>query len=276
MIVTAMSLWERIKCFTRIRRRAWDVRRQRNIECRRLLNAATEYGFPCPVCGSRFSARVPIQFGDDCFEKGLCRRCEHLYSTWLQTDVAKASTQFGYADENENLSTQVQLLVEVANRRSLRSGSYLDFGVGGNRRSFELASAMCPHQHFFGCDLFSYSHPNYFTTYDASYAGMFDGISSYAVMEHLTYPGDSWKYLNRLLRPMVAGGGIMVHSFPSQLHHVFSDWQIQIRSHVCLFSRRSLAIQCRAAGFRLQFADPPRPVGPHSHPVLIFEKVRDV
>jgi len=170
----------------------------------------------------------------------------------------------------------VQLLSELVGRKSIANGSYLDFGVGGNRRSFEMAKELFPQHSFYGCDLFTHSGRNYFTTYDESYCGKFDGISSYAVIEHLTYPSDSWKYLNRLLRPMAAGGGIMVHSFPSQLHHVFSDWQIQIRSHVCLFSRRSLAIQCTLAGFRLRFADPPRPVGPHSHPVMVFEKVGDI
>lgn len=271
-----MSLWERAKCYSRIRLRAWDIRHRRNIQCRELLRNPVEYGAACPVCKSTTSALVAVHFGEDRFAKGLCRKCGHLYSTWLQTDVEQASTQFGYDEENENLPTQVQLLGELVRRRPVSDGSYLDFGVGGNRRSFEVAKQLFPQYSFYGCDLFAYSGRNYFTTYDESYHGKFDGISSYAVIEHLTYPDDSWKYLNRLLRPMSLGGGVMVHSFPSQLHHVFSDWQIQIRSHVCLFSRRSLRIQCKMAGFRFRFADPPRPVGPHSHPVVVFEKVRDV
>jgi hypothetical protein len=219
---------------------------------------------------------VKFQFENDSFEKGLCRKCEHLYSTWLQTDLEVSAEQFGFGEENENLKTQAMLLSRLVLHRPLSSGQYLDFGVGGNLRSLELASEAHPEHRFRGCDLYPDVNRNYFTTYDTNYFGMFDGISSYAVLEHLTYPRDAWTYLNRLLKPVSRGGGIMIHSFPSQLHHVFGDWQIQIRSHTCLFSRKSLALQCKIAGFRLLLADPPQPVGTHGHPVMIFQKVRDV
>ena len=68
----------------------------------------------------------------------------------------------------------------------------------------------------------------------------------------------------------------MVHSFPSQLHHDFDDWAIQIRVHTCLFSKQSLRMTCKASGFDFVKGKLPRPVGPHCHPVLVFRKIRDV
>ena len=110
----------------------------------------------------------------------------------------------------------------------------------------------------------------------AAQFGWFDGISSYAALEHLTNTADAWRTLNRLLKPTSAGGGVMVHAFPSQWHLDFDDSAIQIAGHSCVFSRKSLRMMCDRAGFQLVKADPPRFVGPHYHAVMSFRKVRDV
>ena len=128
-----------------------------------------------------------------------------------------------------------------------------------------------------GCDVYQSDTPGYFSIYDPrAPVGSFDGISSYAVIEHLTNTLEAWIGLNRLLKSIRAGGGVMVHAFPSQWHQGFDDWSIQIRGHSCLFSRKSLRLICREAGFRVVKADPPRFIGPHYHPVFTFMKVRDV
>jgi SAM-dependent methyltransferase len=157
-----------------------------------------------------------------------------------------------------------------------KGNRFLDFGVGGNLRSISIAKSESPKNDYWACDLYPHPNPNYFTTYDTTHFGKFDGISSYAVIEHLTAPIPSWQYMNRLLRPCSQGGGIMVHSFPSQYHHRISDWQILIRSHTCLFSRRSLPLTLAKSGFKLLNCDPPRPVGAHSHPIFVFKKVQDI
>jgi hypothetical protein len=92
----------------------------------------------------------------------------------------------------------------------------------------------------------------------------------------LKFTISSWSRFNRLLKPVNEGGGIMVHAFPSLLHHDFDHWAIQIRSHTCLFSAKSLRFLCERTGFKLIRGVLPRPVGPHDHAVMIFRKISDL
>jgi hypothetical protein len=261
----------------RIRYRLQILRRQRRAQLRVLLREGEEVGAQCPVCASRDSVEVTFLRPEGLIEKYLCRRCEHLYSDFLQTDPTLAREMFQLDVENAGQPAQVQLLREVVDRSGSATGAYLDFGVGGNISAFQEAQRRWPQHRFMGCDLYASDTRGYFGTYSAAAPlGEFDGIASYAVVEHLTHSLEAWQRLNRLLKPMARGGGIMVHAFPSQLHHDFEHWAIQIRTHSCLFSRRSLVLTCRNAGFAMEKTDPPRPVGPHDHPVLVFRKQRDV
>ena len=227
----------------------------------------------CPVCGSE-AKRLKFEFSADFFEKYLCPCCFHLFGTWSQTMVQEADELFNYTCENENLAAQSQLMVEAA--RWGNAGPILDFGAGGNLRAAEAAKNVAGTFDFWSCDLYASNRQNYFVTYDETQCGRFSGISSYAVMEHLTAPLEAWRYMNRLLKPCNLGGGVMVHAFPTLYHHRLSDWQVVIRSHTCIFSRRSLPIILKKTGFALVKADPVRPVGPHLHPVFLFRKIRDV
>ena len=210
-------------------------------------------------------------------EKQFCNACEHLFSDFMQTDTTHGQLVFQTDRENSGKSTQVQLLSEVVTLSGRDEGAFLDFGVGGNISAFREAGDLLPRHRFMGCDVYPSDTPGYFSTYDPDAPhGSFDGISSYAVVEHLTNTMDAWVGMNRLLKSVDAGGGVMVHSFPSQWHQGFDDWSIQIQGHSCLFSRKSLRLVCRKTGFKLLKADPPRYVGPHYHPVFTFRKSRDV
>jgi cyclopropane fatty-acyl-phospholipid synthase-like methyltransferase len=99
---------------------------------------------------------------------------------------------------------------------------------------------------FEGCDIYPKDAKCYFQSYsDMSHLNIYDAISSNAVIEHLGDTINSWKYLNRLLKASNEGGGIMIHAFPSQITEDYLHWTIEIRSHKCLFSKKSLSLIVR-------------------------------
>jgi hypothetical protein len=261
----------------RIRYRLAGVLWNRKRQLRGLLRGGAPGDSPCPVCGASRTTKVYFERPEGRIEKLFCGGCGHLFTDFLQTDPDVGREMFHFETENASQPAQAQLLEELAQRAGLEHGVFLDFGVGGNISAFQQVGERHPEHRFMGCDTYPSEVEGYFQTYSPTApAGIFDGISSYAVVEHLTGTIESWLHFNRLLKPMAAGGGIMVHSFPSQLHHDFEHWAIQIRSHVCLFSRKSLAMVCAKAGFVLEKGLLPRPTGPHDHPVMVFRKVRDV
>lgn len=277
MRVFDASLPAKVLLGIRLRFELAKVRHKRRRQIRAVVLDALPAGDHCSVCGSGKTVRVSFERPEGLINKSLCLQCEHLYSSFLQTDPLEADEIFQFGAENEAKSTQVQLLTEAVERSEVTRGLFLDFGVGGNISAFGEAQRLLPGHRFNGCDVYRADVPGYFQTYDpAAPLGMFDGISSYAVVEHLTGTLESWRTFNRLLKPVSEGGGIMIHAFPSQLHHDLDHWAIQIHTHACIFSRQSLRIACRKTGFRVVKADPPRPAGPHYHPILVFRKVRDV
>lgn len=184
---------------------------------------------------------------------------------------------FQFDTENAGKDTQVLLLEELVRRTGRERATLLDFGVGGNLTAFQEAQMLMPQHRFMACDTYSSSVQGYFQTYaEQSPLHMFDGISSYAVIEHLTDTVPAWTYLNRLLKPVASGGGLMVHAFPSQLHHDFDHWAVQIKSHVCVFSPQSLLRVCEMTGFQMEDGRMLRPVGPHAHGIMVFRKVKDM
>lgn len=267
----------------RLLRRVRIVRRQLAFErllrrqvAERMEGAVVE-GVGCPVCGGGTCHRVAFRRDEGEVEKRLCGGCGHLFSDFLQTDPGLGEDLFGFDVENDGWVTQVELLDEVVQRSRVKGGLFLDFGVGGNLRAFQEAAMRHPGQRFMACDTYASGVAGYFQTYsDDSPMGVFDGISSYAVMEHLTGTIESWRYLNRLLKPVAAGGGCMVHAFPSLLHHDFDHWSVQIKSHACVFSKKSLELVCARSGFRMEEGRAYRPVGQHAHGVMVFRKVGDV
>jgi len=270
---TAKKIALALRLHARLSRVRWNRRQQLSV----LLRAGTASGDACPICESRCVAEVSFDRPEGRIVKSFCRSCQHLFTEFLQTDPNVGNAIFRFANENAGMATQVKLLAELAERSGKARGTYLDFGVGANIGAFQEARRSMPSHRFMGCDVYDSGISGYFRTYDPTAPlGKFDGVSSYAVIEHLTETLKSWCLLNRLLKPMAEGGGIMVHAFPSQLHHDFEHWAIQITTHVCVFSRKSLRRTCRASGFELVKADPPRPVGPHDHPIMVFRKFKDV
>jgi hypothetical protein len=271
------GLLEKIVIGLRIRARLAGVRLTRRLQLRSLLRSAANVDTTCPVCSSRDIRGFSFDLPDEVVAKSFCRTCEHLFSERMQTGLSHVQSVFRIDQHNPGKETQVMLLREAAGLSGARNGTFLDFGVGGNIGAFAEAGKSMPEHRFMGCDVYPASVPGYFLTYDENAPhGIFDGITSHAVVEHLTNTLDAWKKFNRLLKPVSQGGGIMIHAFPSQWHLGFDNWAIRIAGHSCVFSRESLRRVCDATGFRIERADPPRPVGHHYHPVFIFRKTRDL
>lgn len=269
------SLAEKLLIGARLRAKLIAFRIRQSRQLRRLLRSAGASGATCPICSCTKIATLSFTLPNEVVDKSLCRDCQHLFSDFMQTETRHVEIVFGVATENEGSATQLELLEEISS--GVKRGAFLDFGIGGNVTAFQAAGARMPQHRFQGCDVYPLDVPGYFGTYDPDAPlGTFDGISSYAVVEHLTNTMDAWRLLNRLLKPMKEGGGTMTHSFPSQWHLDFEDWAIRIAGHSCLFSRKSLRIVCDVTGFEIVRADPPRFVGPHYHSVFRFRKVKDV
>ena len=230
-------------------------------------------GVECSVCRSSDVQAITF-FSERWIEKCYCRACQHIFSRHLNRDVGKATELFGYDRPNDQYEGQKSLQAEVARVSGRARGAFLDFGVGGNTGIVEDLRRDLPDHEFRAADIYPSSRPFYFQLYapDAP-IGHFDGISSNAVIEHLDNTVEAWRYLNRLLKPMAAGGGVMLHAFPSQLVEDLDHWAVKIASHECVFSRASLGIMCRETGFE--------PTGWRfhesvQHPIHGFRKVRDV
>lgn len=260
----------------RIRYRHWMFAGNWRREYARRLRQGADAGIPCPVCGGS-SRTTRFDRPEGTIEKYICSNCGHLFSDFLQTDPGLGQEMFHFDTENPGRQTQVELLEELIWRSGSQHGVYLDFGVGGNLAAFQEVQARYRDHRLMACDTYPSPVPGYFQTYaEDSPQHCFDGISSYAVVEHLTDTLATWTYFNRLLKPVVDGGGIMVHAFPSQLHHEYAHWSIQIRSHVCLFSHASLARVCEQTGFRMEEGTRYRPTGLHAHGIMVFRKIRDL
>lgn len=260
----------------RIRYRHWAFARGWRRDHARRVREGAGATIPCPVCGGDGCRTTAFDRPEGRIGKYICSGCGHLFSDFLQTDPDLGQEMFRFDTENDGKETQVALLEELIRRSGVDRGTYLDFGVGGNLAAFQEVQARHPQHRLMACDTYPSPVPGYFQTYaEDSPKHCFDGISSYAVVEHLTETVAAWTYLNRLLKPTAAGGGIMVHAFPSQLHHDFEHWSIQIRSHVCLFSPISLARVCEQTGFHMETGSRYRPIGKHAHGIMVFRKTSD-
>lgn len=271
------SLLSKLATQARIHRRRIRSSALRKRQQRSLLRSSRTISQDCRVCAASPTHLITFLRPEGQIEKCLCSGCGHLFTNYIQKDPALGAQLFQFHQENPSSSAQEQLLNELSEFVEKPEGTFLDFGVGGNIQAFQRAQATHPEAEWFGCDTYPAKVDNYFSTYsDTAPTGRFDGISSYAVIEHLTETVDSWKLFNRLLRPMSEGGGVMIHAFPSLLHHDFDHWAIQIQSHTCLFSPKSIGKICRKTGFKLVSGKSHRPVGPHDHGVFIFAKIKDL
>ncbi len=231
----------------------------------------------CPVCANHDTYLVQMRYGDEDIPKKLCRVCGHLYSNNLRKDPDRAMECFDFRNENLQKSGQqflLRLLLDhVEGARPEDDLTLLDFGAGGNLSASAEMRVKHTRHHFYACDLVSRNEDFYFQTYqDDSKLGVFDGIASNAVIEHLDNTLEAWLYLNRLLKPVNDNPTWMVHAFPSQINEDPWHWALRIRSHECLFSEVSLKIICDKAGFEWVES---RDYWQVQHPVFLFRKVAD-
>jgi hypothetical protein len=214
------------------------------------------------------------------FERGriskwFCVECEHLWGRLgLVQNVQRAEELFDYGRPSRWVDAEKRILRGLIAFSGACSGRYLDFGVGGNGDALEEVARSEPEGiDLYGCDLLNVSnHPRVFLTYkDESKVGTFDGIGSSEVVEHLDDTIGSWTYFNRLLKPMAAGGGVMLHSFPSNVSLHLFDTMVVIGSHVCIFSEKSLRRVCERTGFEWLKTE-----YRNFAPEFYFQKVRDL
>lgn len=232
-------------------------------------------GVSCPVCGSDDCRPIRYYFEKCNIEKSFCSKCAHLWAVAdLPNDVKRAVTMFDYEAPSLWCSTEKRLILSLIRLNMRPRGRFLDFGIGGNISVLEeLAPLLKNDQKLFACDIILRNdYPNYFVTYkDDTKIGTFDGICSSEVIEHLDKTVETWMYMNRLLKPVSDGGGVMLHSFPSNVNLHMDDTMIVIGSHVCLFSEKSLRMLCEKSGFELSKIS-----YRHFLPEFIFQKTRDV
>jgi len=231
----------------------------------------------CPICESKEIYEIKFYYYKENIIKNYCYKCGHIFTNNLNADIDKGYKLFRFDQENEHINDQKYLLnMMVLNfrKKDLNKQNFLDFGIGGNYRHLLEMNNMYNHIFFDGCDIYPDDKPFYFQCYkNENKIGIYDGISSNAVIEHLDDTVNSWKYLNNLLKPLKKGGGIMVHSFPSQMNEDYFHWAIKIKSHECLFSKKSLEILCDKTGFELITIKYNQYV---QHPIFIFNKIMDI
>lgn len=232
---------------------------------------------PCPVCSCEKTYRVNFKFEGQLIPKNRCPKCGHLFSSNLNRNLNQANLLFNYQNENIQKPGQEFLLEKLykvlAQTVQKESYSIVDFGVGGNLSTYENMQAKYKNSQFFACDLYPLDRSAFFQSYtDNSKLGIFDGIASNAVIEHLDNTLEAWTYLNHLLKPVNAGDSYMIHSFPSLINEDPFHWTIRIKSHECLFSKTSLDILCLKTGFKLLKISYFHQV---QHPVFLFKKIAD-
>lgn len=231
----------------------------------------------CPICESNSITSLKFYFEQIDIMKFYCNVCGHIFTNNLRADIQKGFELFNYESENEHINDQkflLLLLEKFTRNTAIKNRRLLDFGISGNYRHLLELNANFKNVIFEGCDIYPCERKYYFQCYaDEKKLGSFDGISSNAVVEHLDDTINSWKYLNKLLKPVESGGGIAIHAFPSQINEDYLHWAIQIKSHECLFSKNSLSILCSKTGFELIKIKNSSEV---QHPVFFFKKVRNL
>ncbi|MEK6744516.1 MAG: class I SAM-dependent methyltransferase [Nitrospirota bacterium] len=265
------------------------------------LLAPTVRGIACPICDNREaklfrfgpdrtvtgpSRRYPeIAVGHD---KYCCTHCRNIFATWLQRDVSEVGEIYAGIDEGdsevhlENDRKEVSkemmricasLLRAQRNERTVPI-RILDFGCGPNYRGVQELHHEDTGLELTCCDV----NPNLpydgktffrFTGVFPSYLhGMFDGIASVDVFEHLNYPVQDMMSFNRLLRT----GGIMVHYAPLQWCLRLRRGHYETAFHTNFPSKKSLKILCDKTGFEFLGDAVPKP----GYWYLMFRKVAHV
>jgi SAM-dependent methyltransferase len=258
-------------------------------------------GILCPICGNR-SAKL-FRFGPDRtvtgpsrrypeisvgHDKYCCTHCRNIFATWLQRDVNEVGEIYsGICDgssevhvENDRKERQKEMMRICARLIREHDGErtahirILDFGCGPNfRAAYELRQED-PGLELFGCDInpaLPYDGKIFFRfagDFSAEMRGVFDGITSVDVFEHLNDPVKDMERFNRLMRI----GGMMVHFAPLQWLLRLRRGHFETAFHTNFPSKKSLRILCEKTGFEFLGDEVPKP----GFWYLIFRKIADV
>jgi SAM-dependent methyltransferase len=240
---------------------------------------------PCPICDNptTYALSLPFDSGtESVVEKHLCGQCGHFFHfLGLVKNENEATAHFNYNKGSSEKVRSQKGLLNMASQKTASGGSnILDFGVGRNKEAYLTLDSELSCTSFYGSDIVEMDAKNYFEAYsNPSVSGEIDAICSNNTIEHIDEPVRAWSYFNELLRPISEGGGIMLHSFPSQIHYRIDRWPCLGKGHCCIFTRRSLEHLCDRTGFRLRSISY-RPfiegLPGGGFPVFEFEKVSDL
>lgn len=232
----------------------------------------------CPICGHN-RAKI-FRYGPDktiigpsiCYPeisighvKYRCVKCSNIYATWLQRDTAEVGKIYsgcenGSAEvhaENDRKEVQKQMIricaEYVRKEHRITHLKILDFGCGPN---FKAAIEMNHEDSGLTCTccdinpLLPYDGKTFFC-YTGAVAreleGIYDGITSVDVFEHLNYPIDDMLKFNKFLKT----GGYMVHYTPLQWYLRLQPGHYDTPLHTNFPSKKSLQVLCRKTGFKL-------------------------
>ncbi len=214
---------------------------------------------PCPVCNFDQVSLFPTFYDGLPVTKYYCLNCQHLFGEKdYSINPVQAYGLLDYEKPSATYSVQkktIEAVIKFSSKKN--SGKYLDFGIGGNWCAIKELSDKYNNSHeIYGTDI----HPcnnlsdKFFISYnhDPSFFGFFNGISSCHVLEHFENPHKSWEYLNRLLKPIKSGGGVMVHVIPTTMHYHPYDIVNLYPSHVCIYSKRSIRLVSEKCGFKIE------------------------
>ena len=213
------------------RRLKYLILRCRNRERRRrqfayvLEHHPVAEGMRCPVCGHNDCRLIQYYFEKLPISKSLCPQCFHLFGNHdLPRNISRARGLFDYNQPSILNKSEYLLIRNMVKRSKKQTGRFLIFGIGGNVSVLDrISKEVGPSFDIWCCDLIPRKGiGNYFETYqDESQIGRFDGICSSEVVEHLDNTQEAWAYMNRLLKPMSAGGGICCTPFQVMSHCTF-------------------------------------------------------
>lgn len=257
-----------------------------------ISKASRDHSAQCPICG--FNATKSILFGRAQYVNGpsaelpevkshrkfLCEACGHFFTSWLDGDLSEVSSKYQgiynnnkLLKENGRASYQLGLMKYVLQKSGgIDKLRILDFGCGPNVSPTKTMRAAGHDVHCCDIlDIYPYDGDVFFR-YDLSKVRSlepFDAIVSIDVVEHLGNTFEAWRGFNKMLKL----GGKMAHCFPSRFHYSLRHKYCTTPFHTCIFSKQSLSIILKKAGFQLSAIDPFSADVPY---VFYFEKVMEI
>jgi Methyltransferase domain len=204
----------------------------------------------CPICG-RTEPRSGLttltdqcRFGGGKLERYLCPGCGCIYGPAKCLDISQDMVNADYALLYDSYAEADSTSNEIRAFRSLNprpGGVYLDWGCGHWSNTIPMLRTE-------GYDVWGYepSVPSEARDFIAprrdGITGLFDGLFSNNVIEHMLQPVDEFRYFHSIM----AAGTRMAHASPCY-RYSYSD----TRFHVVFLTGNSSRVLAERTGFRI-------------------------